>query len=94
MIRAADSLRLLHGSTGAVPSISEKRLVDTILTALRKEKSLDREGGIFDDDDCIVHPRDGDEEIFNDMSDFTDSLKGYVILPVEEYSKLGGNEHR
>ena len=89
MIRAAESLRLLHGSTGAVPSMSEKRLVDTILTALRKEKALDREGGIFDDE-CIVHPRDGDEEIFNDLSDFLDSLKGYVILPVEEYSKLGG----
>jgi len=90
MIRAAESLRLLHGSTGAVPSIREKRLVDTILTALRKEKMLDREGGIFDDE-CIVHPRSGDEDVFNDMSDFIASLNGYVIIPIEEYSKLGGN---
>ena len=93
MLSATSSLRRLHGSMGAVPSMSEKRLVETIITALRKEKVLDREGGILDDE-CIVHPRSGDEEIFNDLSDFIDSLRGYVIIPVEEYSKLGGHERR
>ena len=91
MIRATGSLRLLHGASGAVPMASnENRLVNTILTAIRKEKMLDREGGIFDDD-CIVHPRSGDEDMFNDLSDFLAYLKGYVILSVEEYARLGGS---
>ena len=46
----------------------------------------------FSDDRCIVHPRSGDEELFEDWRDFIDSLNGYVILPVEEYSKLGGKD--
>jgi len=88
MIRATGSLRLLHGASGAVPMASnESRLVNTILTAIRKEKALDRE--TFDDD-CIVHPRNGDEDMFNDLSDFLAYLKGYVILSVEEYARLGG----
>ena len=92
MIRSTSSLKLLHGSSGVVPA-SEQRLVNTILTALRKEKMLDREGGIFDDD-CIVHPKEGDEDMFNDLSDFVAYLKGYVILSVEEYSRLGGGQIR
>ena len=91
MIRATGSLKLLHGAQGAVPMASEKRLVDTILTALRKEKMLDREGGIFDEE-CIVHAKDGDEDMFNDLSDFVAYLKGYVILSIEEYSRLGGGK--
>jgi len=89
MIRATDGLRLMHGSAGAIPA--ERRIADAIVTVLRKERMLDREGGIFDDD-CIVHPKSGDEEMFNDLSDFLAYLKGYVIISVEEYAKLGGRE--
>ena len=88
MIRASESLRLLHGSNGAIPASNESRLVSAILAAVRKEKALDREGGIFDDD-CIVHARPGDEELFNDLKDFVAYLKGYVIMPVEQYSRMG-----
>ena len=89
MIRATGSLRLLHGSSGVVPSMKEQRLVNDIITALRKERALDRE--TLDEDDCIVHPRSGDEPLFEDLKDFTAYLKGYVIIPVEEYSRLGGS---
>ena len=88
MIRASESLKLLHGSNGAVPAANETRLVNAILTAVRKEKALDREGGIFDDD-CIVHARPGDEEMFTDLKDFIAYLRGYVIMPVEQYSRIG-----
>ncbi len=67
------------------------RIVELVMSALRKEKFLDREGGIFDDE-CIVHAREGDEELFRDYSDFVDTLRGYVIIPIEEYmgGKRGG----
>lgn len=66
----------------------ERKLAEAVMRVLRKEKYLNREMGVFDD--CIVHPRDGDEQLFEDFSDYVDALKGYVIIPIEEYSKLGG----
>jgi len=89
-MRATSSLRMMGPASNAAPIAREDRLVNAIVTALRKERVLDREGGVFDDE-CILHARPGDEELFNDLSDFLDYLKGYVIIPVEEYSKLGGN---
>jgi len=68
-------------STGGI----EKKLALAVMRVLRREKFLDREF-----DDCIVHPREGDEQLFEDFSDYVDALKGYVIIPIEEYSKLGG----
>ena len=65
----------------------EKKLALAVMRVLRREKFLDRQE-LFDD--CIVHPREGDEQLFEDFSDYVDALKGYVIIPIEEYSKLGG----
>lgn len=82
-------LQNLGRAQGFGKSGLEGKIALAVARVLRKERVLGRELGIFDDD-CIVHARAGDEELFRDFSDYTDSLKGYVIIPVEEYSKLGG----
>ncbi len=67
----------------------EDRVASAVLRVLRRERMLDREYSVYDDE-CIVHCREGDEELFRDNKDLVSMLRGYVILPVEEYSKLGG----
>jgi hypothetical protein len=68
---------------------SDNRLERRVLDAVRA--LLEGKPGLFEDD-CIVHARDGDDALFDDWKDFIDSLKGYVIIPIEEYTKLGGND--
>ena len=77
------------GRPSAMGGGIENKIARAVAGVLRKERWLDREAGIFDDD-CIVHPRSGDEQLFEDFKDYVDALKGYVIIPVEEYTRLGG----
>ncbi len=67
----------------------EDRVAGAVLRVLRRERMLDRDFSVYEDD-CIVHCREGDEDLFRDNKDLFDFLKGYVIIPVEEYVGLGG----